>query len=87
MGSGYRVLLTKGALKDLEKLPLPLRQRVGAAIDRLRGAGGRPPGVKKLGITGWRLRVGDYRILYEIEDDKKVITIYRIRHRREAYRS
>lgn len=48
----------------------------------------RPKGVKKL--TGfehqWRLRMGEYRILYEIDDEKHLVHIYRIAHRREVYR-
>ncbi|HXW01074.1 MAG TPA: type II toxin-antitoxin system RelE/ParE family toxin [Anaerolineae bacterium] len=47
----------------------------------------RPSGVTKLRGTEneWRIRVGDYRVIYEIDDDKHVVTILRIRHRREAY--
>lgn len=85
MPEGYRVLLTNRAYKDLEKLPLDIRRRIGKAIERLANEG-RSVGVRKLGTTGWRLRVGDYRILFEIDDAKREITLYRIRHRREAYR-
>ena len=48
----------------------------------------RPPGVIKLrgAENEWRIRVGDYRIIYEIDDDKRLIAILRIRHRREVYR-
>ena len=48
----------------------------------------RPPGSRKIAgsTTDWRLRVGDYRIIYEIDDAEKAIRVFRIRHRREAYR-
>jgi len=85
MPAGYRVLLTSRALKELKALPRDVKQIVGKGIDKL-AREGRGAGVKKLGGAGWRLRVGDYRILFEVDDKNKVITIYRIRHRREAYR-
>jgi mRNA interferase RelE/StbE len=61
-------------------------ERVDAAILSLRDSP-RPLGSKKLvGDTdGWRLRVGDYRILYEIEDTARVVTVGRILHRSDAY--
>jgi len=48
----------------------------------------RPHNCKKLsgGGSRWRIRVGDYRILYEIDDAQKIVKVYRIAHRREAYR-
>ena len=48
----------------------------------------RPSTSKKLTGTQnqWRLRVGDYRVLYEIDDTQKTVTVYRIRHRRDSYR-
>jgi len=48
----------------------------------------RPHGVKKLsgGGSRWRIRVGDYRILYEINDSKKLVRIYRIAHRKDVYK-
>ena len=49
----------------------------------------RPDGVKKLASTenAWHIRVGDYRIIYSIEDEVLVVTVVRVAHRREAYRS
>jgi mRNA interferase RelE/StbE len=48
----------------------------------------RPPGCRKLvgGEGDWRLRVGDYRVLYEINDTRKVVRVLHVKHRREAYR-
>jgi len=47
----------------------------------------RPPGCRKLkGHEGWRIRIGDYRVIYEIDDSQKTITVLVIGHRREIYR-
>ncbi len=48
----------------------------------------RPPGAKKLvgRQLDWRIRVGNYRILYEVDDEASIITVWRIAHRREVYR-
>jgi mRNA interferase RelE/StbE len=48
----------------------------------------RPPGVVKSRTAGneWRIRVGDYRVIYEIDEDERLVVILRIKHRREAYR-
>ena len=47
----------------------------------------RPPGAGKLvAVEGYRVRVGEYRIIYDVDDAAQVVTVYRIRHRREAYR-
>jgi len=55
-------------------------------IDSLEG-NPRPPDAKKLkGDAGYSLRIGTYRVLYDIDDKAQAITIYRIKHRREAYR-
>jgi mRNA interferase RelE/StbE len=60
--------------------------RVFARFERL-AAFPRPPGCKKLkgGDTQWRIRVGDYRIVYEIDDTAKTVDVTRIAHRREVY--
>ena len=83
----YRVLLERGAEKDLSRLSSEIHERVIAAIQALRN-NPRPPGCRKL--TGrkndWRIRVGDYRVLYEIADEIRVVRVNRVRHRREVYR-
>ena len=80
----YDVQLKPGAVKDIKGLPTHVQSRVLAKIETLsRDLKG---DVKRLtGFTNeYRLRVGDYRILFEIEG--KSIVVYRVRHRREAYR-
>ena len=83
----YRVLLERAAEKDLARLSSPIRDRIIVAIRAL-AANPRPPGCRKL--TGsendWRIRVGDYRVVYEISDEIRIVRVNRIRHRREVYR-
>ena len=83
----HEVLLERGAERDLNRLTPDVFRRVIAAIRGLK-ASTRPPGSKKLTGTrgGWRLRVGDYRIIYEIDDRAKCVRVLRVRHRREVYR-
>lgn len=83
----YAVVLEPAAQRDIRKLPKTLQDRVVKASEKLE-TDPRTKGVKKL--TGfehqWRLRMGEYRILYEIDDEKHLVHIYRIAHRREVYR-
>jgi mRNA interferase RelE/StbE len=70
----------------MEVLPRVDFDRVLAATRNLE-SNPRPPGCLRLeGRTSWRLRVGDYRVLYEINDDKRTVLILDVYHRREAYR-
>ena len=74
------------AIKDIADLPKDYGRLVSQHIDRL-GENPRPLGAKKLkGDTIFSQRVGTYRILYEIDDKLQAVTIYRVKHRREAYR-
>ncbi|MBD2751495.1 type II toxin-antitoxin system RelE family toxin [Spirosoma validum] len=82
----YQVQISNRAAKALEKLPDGLYERIREAIQDL-AENPRPTGCKKLkGRLGYRIRVGDYRIVYEIEDDKLLVLIIDIGHRREIYR-
>ena len=83
----YRVLLERAAEKDLTRLSSAVHDRVLTAIKAL-GANPRPPGCRKLAGSkaDWRIRVGDYRVIYEIAGEIRVVRINRVRHRREAYR-
>ncbi len=83
----YRLYLRPAAEKDLQWLPKEVTTRMERAIDRL-GEEPRPRGAKKLSgyENEWRVRVGDYRILYIIDDTKKEVRVARIAHRREVYR-
>ncbi len=84
--SRYRVQISARVAKDLTGLPRIDRLRVEAAIEAL-GDDPRPPGVKKLvGQDAYRVRVGDYRIIYEIVDAVLVVLVVRVGHRKEVYR-
>lgn len=83
----YRVEVARRAVKVMAGLPRREQQRVRAAIDLLAG-NPRPPGCVAMSgeVRAWRVRVGDYRIVYEIFDDRLVIQVIRIGHRRDVYR-
>ena len=84
----YTVSLSAKAFDWLEACrDAKLRARLGQAIDGL-GSEPRPPGCKKLKDEkrAYRVRVGDYRILYEIHDDRLVVLVIRIAKREDAYR-
>jgi mRNA interferase RelE/StbE len=84
-GTGYTVEFTTAAARQVKKLPVQTRIRLGNAIKALVDDP-RPPGSKKLsGRNAWRIRVGDYRVIYEIEDDKVLVTIFRVGNRRDVY--
>lgn len=84
----HEVVLAAQAERDLKRLTAALFRRVIAAVRAL-AAVPRPPGARKLHGSGrddYRIRVADYRILYEVDDTARVVRILRVRHRREAYR-
>jgi len=82
----YRLVIENRAAKEVDALQEEMLERVVKAISFLK-QNPRPHGVKKLFMDdGWRIRVGDYRILYTIDDKQKVVTVYRVKHRKEAYR-
>jgi mRNA interferase RelE/StbE len=83
----YRIEIKSSAAKELEKLPRKMIPRVVAAINGL-AENPRPQGVKKLvGFERtYRIRVGDYRVLYDIFEKKLIIEIIRIRHRKNVYK-
>lgn len=73
--------------KQLQQLP---RQAFSTALNAIIALAHtpRPPGVKKLvgSRSDWRIRIGEYRILYEIDDTAQTVTVMRVEHRRDAYR-
>jgi mRNA interferase RelE/StbE len=82
----YRVALASSAEKELHRLPRKTIPRILIRLEHLASAP-RPQGCKKLkgGDKEWRIRVGDYRIVYEIDDAAKTVDVTRIAHRREVY--
>jgi mRNA interferase RelE/StbE len=83
----YSILLRPAAIRDLKSLPSGVRGRIEKAIGRLLDDP-RTSGTRKLAgfDDEWRLRVGDSRVLYIINDSARQIVIARVAHRREAYR-
>ncbi len=83
----YHLKIKRAAEKDLRRLPQAIFQRLNFNILSLR-ENPYPPGAKMLkgNLVGWRIRVGDYRIVYTIDEELKTITIVRVRHRRDVYR-
>ncbi|HCW50609.1 MAG TPA: type II toxin-antitoxin system mRNA interferase toxin, RelE/StbE family [Clostridiales bacterium] len=84
--ASYSVRVKSSAIKELESLPPKDLARVAMRIEGL-ATDPRPPGCEKLsGQERYRLRQGDYRILYEVDDPRLVVTIVKVGHRREVYR-
>jgi mRNA interferase RelE/StbE len=83
----YEVYIEKTAENDIKRLPTTTFHRIISQIRAL-AENPKPSGCRKL--TGskndWRIRIRDYRVLYEIDDRMKVVRVMRVRHRREVYR-
>jgi mRNA interferase RelE/StbE len=83
----YALQFRPAALRQLRKVPKDALRRIRMATEDLRDEP-RPEGAAKLAGTHdlWRIRVGDYRVVYTIADDVLVVTVVRVGHRREVYR-
>ena len=83
----YKIFIDPSAERELGKIDIRWQGKIIDAIDELARTP-RPPGVKKLtgSDSSYRIRVGDYRILYQIKDRELTILVIRIAHRRDAYR-
>ena len=83
----YNIAFAPAALRQLRKLPTTDQKRIAREIETLQNDP-RPPGTKKLqGADNlWRLRVGDYRVVYEIQGTKLIVLVLRIAHRKDIYR-
>lgn len=82
----YSLRILASARRDLDAFGPPLLRRLGDRILRLKTES-RPYGALKLTADGgYRLRSGDYRVLYRIDDKARAAFLYRVKHRREAYR-
>ncbi len=86
--TNYRIELLKSAKKELSKLPRDVQQRIKDQIDTLQ-INPYPSGVKKLknGKGRLRIRIGDYRIIYKVEENILVVLVIKIGHRRQIYRN
>ena len=83
----YQVDFEPRAFREVRRLP---QHHVGRIMDRIRGLATepRPPGCEKLRgpDNSWRIRAGDYRVVYRVDDAARVVTIARVGHRRDVYR-
>jgi mRNA interferase RelE/StbE len=82
----YRIEVAPAAVRQLSKLDPTARRRVQAAVELLADEP-RPSGAKKLvgGDGEWRVRTGDYRVIYEIHDEVLLVLVIAVGHRREVY--
>jgi mRNA interferase RelE/StbE len=83
----YEIILKPAAEKSLDSIPRPARRRIADALEELR-EDPRPRGVVKLSGAEnlWRIRIGDYRAVYEIHDDRLIVLVFRVAHRKDVYR-
>lgn len=82
----YDLFVLPSAERDLDRLEKLVYQRCEKCILSLR-ENPRPHGVQKLaGDDGFRVRVGDFRILYRVDDEQKRVYLYRVKHRKDVYR-
>jgi mRNA interferase RelE/StbE len=84
----YKITFKQSAFKDLQRLPAPAVKKITVAIDGL-ADDPKPVGVKKLKDSNedlYRIRVGDYRVIYVVDDVIRIVNIRRIGHRKDIYR-
>ena len=84
----YRITLAPAAARQLRKFDPQVRRRIQAALELL-SSHPRPPAATQLvgGAGEWRIRTGDYRIVYEIEDEQLLVLVLRMGHRSEIYKA
>jgi mRNA interferase RelE/StbE len=81
----YSIHILRRAVKEIAVLPKDYAKLISEHIDRL-AQNPRPPDAKKLqGTSAYSLRVGVYRVLYEIDDGAQTVSIYRVKHRKDVY--
>lgn len=85
-GGPFRIVVGPRARKSLARLDPAVRRRVAAAVDGLAGDP-HPPGCKALrGAPAFRVRVGDYRVLYTVDHEAAVVEVIDVGHRKDIYR-
>lgn len=82
----YSIIFARSARREMESLDPPIVQRIVRRIEEL-SRDPRPPGCKKLkgGLSLRRIRIGDYRVIYAIQDQMRVVDVVGVRHRSKAY--
>jgi len=83
---GYKVFIKPSATKELEAVPKDDRRRIAQRIVGL-SENPRPPGCEKLsGEDKYRVRQGDYRVIYLVDDESREVVVFKVGHRRDVYR-
>jgi mRNA interferase RelE/StbE len=84
----FRIEWKKSTRKDLRRLPVSAVDRIIKAVEAL-SANPFPPGVEKLSGSehAYRIRLGDYRIVFEVVSESKLVEVQRVRHRKDVYRA
>ncbi len=83
----YKVTFARSARNDLERLSHEIADRILEKVTNLEKEPRPSSALKLKGDSGlWRLRVGDYRVIFEVDDSNKIVDIASVRHRREVYR-
>jgi mRNA interferase RelE/StbE len=82
----YQIVLAPSAARQLRKFDPDIRRRIQAVLELL-AENPRPPAATQLvgGAGEWRVRTGDYRVIYEIDDGRLLVLVLRMGHRREVY--
>jgi mRNA interferase RelE/StbE len=85
--SAYDIVFARSGRKELERLSQALQLRVLRRIESLAGTP-RPQGCRKLEGADdlWRIRVGEYRVIYSVDDSRRIVDVIAVRHRSDAYR-
>lgn len=88
MSPEYAVSLTRTAVKEIARLPPKARGKIGGRLDEL-GTNPRPHDARRLvgRAKGYRLDVGEYRLLYDVDDPARLVTVWRVKHRKDVYRN
>ena len=83
----YEIHIERSAERELDRLPADRFEQIASHIRAL-AANPRPPGCRKIvgSVSDWRIRVGTYRVVYEIDDRAKTLKVTRVRLRKHAYR-
>lgn len=83
----HEIFIESGVERSLKKIPKGKFNQIIIQIKRL-AKNPRPPGSRKLAgaRNSWRIRVGDYRVIYEVNSSKNTVKIYKVKHRRDVYR-
>ena len=82
----YTIIVSKSALKELKDLPRKLQLRIVGVIDALAQNPYPPASLKLKGREGFRIRTNDYRIIYTVENEKLIVHVIAIGHRKEIYK-